>query len=265
MSKQGFEPNVDFKILTEQFLGCDGGDPGKRGIWFCGIEWGGGFNKETKWNDFKPGLNPIPKNEMENGFFKHQYNQRTGKLFTALTSACSNLEQYKNHCMEKCLFQKESNTLKLNLFPFAFKNDDGKLWQKWVFEKTGFFTKEIYKSWCLQHRFPQFTHLTEKHLPRLIICSSVGYLDYFLMAFFGEQELFDLRDQAREIKFGNLKAYLITKTLKGEEVSLLVTPFFSFRKNSLNSDRDILNLVESLKDISPTLLSDLRSSLPIAA
>ena len=66
-------------------------------------------------------------------------------------------------------FTKDSNYLKLNLFPFNFPNTDNKHWDTKYIDLTGHKTKSKYEKWVWEERTKLFNDMVDNHSPKLII------------------------------------------------------------------------------------------------
>ncbi|MCT7644585.1 hypothetical protein [Aliarcobacter butzleri] len=170
------------------FAGCDGGDIGnnnEQSIWFCGIEWGGGFDTDISSlkNIFDKNLEKIPEgydNWEEN--ISYIYNWQAMKLFSVIHNY--ELKDYKKFAEDKKPFvKKQKGFFKLNLYPIAFKNTSHDLWEANFSEATNLKTKQDYISWIKENRFPVMNKWVKDFSPKLIICTGITYFDDFKRAF----------------------------------------------------------------------------------
>ena len=177
------------------FSGCDGGDigsPKSRSIWFCGIEWGGGYPDDVKKlqddvfteNVEKPAVGYIDNNMMPawKANLDYIFNWQAMKLLAAIHG--QQTSTYKSFAEEVKPFVKdEIGYYKLNLYPLAFKNTSYILWKDGVAKATGFETKQEYIDWIKMCRFPIMKSWTDSYAPKLIVCAGITYSSDFKMAF----------------------------------------------------------------------------------
>jgi len=99
-------------------------------------------------------------------------------------------KSYKEYIRER-LCRSDGNSFLMNLYPLRFAKSGDENWTKAHYELTGFPNKLIYKAWCMEHRFPRFKDLVEKHKPKLLLCVGSGFSDDFRLAFLPEEVLFE--------------------------------------------------------------------------
>lgn len=181
---------TNFEMWAKNFSGCDGGNIGdkfNRGIWFCGIEWGGGFNDKSVIE-----LNKIFEEEIDippRGYedwkdnLAYIYNWQAMKLLAVINGF--DLKDYKKFAEETKPFTNGSkaNYFKMNIYPLPFKNTNRSLWNNKYFETTGFSNKQEYIDWIKLYRFPIIREWVKTYLPKLIICTGITYKSDFFKAF----------------------------------------------------------------------------------
>lgn len=176
----------NFKTWALGYSGCDGGDigtPNNSSIWFCGIEWGGGWNEDdfliNLRNDVK--LPPSGYDDLKVNF-EYVYNRQAMKILGVIhgfgiNESADFVDKYRP------FVQKSTGFFKLNLYPLAFKNTSHSLWRGPIAQTTGFPEKNQYIAWIRSHRFPQMRIWAKEHKPKLILCTGKTYAADFMCAF----------------------------------------------------------------------------------
>lgn len=232
-----------FEKWATGFSGCDGGNL-DGDYWFCGIEWSGNYTEEELVDDFAKDYS-MPgnwgKSEQEfNQILAAQYNRKILKLYSSIIGR--DVEKYRHLLNEDEMpFSKTSKTLKLNLYPLAFNQDQDEGWrtQHWLYERTGLASKSLYRAWCQAHRFPIFRSAVEKHRPKVIVGTSRSYRDEYAMAFAGEGHTFiEATRQLRENEEVILDRKINWTMLDEGRTLLVVTPFLGGRWG-LTSDEQL--------------------------
>lgn len=188
MHEAGETPSQSFARWATSFSGCDGGDIGSirnRSIWFCGIEWGGGHaaNVDELNTMFSHDVSSPPTGYDE---WKHNlayiFNWQAMKLLAAIDGR--QLSDYKSFAEEAQPFTVgSSGYFKMNLYPLAFRNTSHAHWVSEFSQATGFSEKSAYLQWIKSRRFPAMKSWVEKHMPKVIICAGITYMDDFQSAF----------------------------------------------------------------------------------
>jgi hypothetical protein len=240
--------NKDFEKWAKGYSGFDGGNPNAK-IWLCGIEWGGNQteNLEDLQKDFQNDVSKIPMgydNHNENLDFPYNYKflkvmaAAKGIDFLANGSDSKKIKQIlKDFNDKEKHFTKESNYLKLNIFPLQFQEDKNSLWTKVYKDATGFETKNEYRKWCLEKgRFELFQNMIRESAPSLIITTGSTSRNYYIEAFgFKDFEL-----QSRNLKYDTTKniyyAYDYDK-----DIMFLNIPFLG---RPLNSNKILMEVGE---------------------
>lgn len=235
---KGFEPTEEFKNWAIGFSGCDGGDLTTGGIWFCGIEWGGGFTEnEDIFKKHPKTLSPISVDDVQEALRRFQFNKKVAKLYSILMN--EKIEDYVEVSQRNKLFGEGSGVVKLNLYPFSMSEDADHLWANWIFQKTGFLSKNIYRVWCQRHRFPFFASKSREYTPKVIICCGLNNRDAFLMAFGGLDNVSDLNLKEEVIDQNKVQKRFFHVKINSGKTLLVITPFFGWRKYDLNNDNEI--------------------------
>ena len=248
MNLDGFSPTERFKKFATSFAGCDGGDPAPGCICFCGIEWGGGYTENYDFysTDYRT-LLPVDWSDLEIDF-KYQFNTKLAKLFAALKG--ERVENFVTVAKKHRMMGDGSKVVKFNLYPLSFQGDKNPLWTEWIYHETGFLTKDIYRVWCQQHRFPMFKKFVDEYSPRAVICVGLGVLDAYLMAFGGVDNIYELKKNLQEVRIqssGGIKRFQYVHINSGKTL-LVITPFLGGRKYELNSNADLQEVGEWIRN-----------------
>jgi hypothetical protein len=214
-----------FNEWISSFSGCDGGQI-ESDTWLCGIEWGyKDATNEQREEYYKIGLlNEIRRGHVKldskydfftDESFKHQYNLKFYKLYTAIFGESNKKE-----------------LLKLNLSPIAFREDDIDLWNEDIVKATGIETKNEYIQYLA--KLARFKDIRDLHRPKLIICTGVTHRDNFSKAFFSNTEINYSHRAIKPESENNQRVRNIYFT-KHDNTHLVVIPFLG-GSNGLNSD-----------------------------
>lgn len=211
---------------------CDGGDPGtpdQRSIWVLGIEPGWSLNDENVEDDANPEhasrLQAYPV-ELQ---LEWPFNRNAFKLLSALDGG--EPENYRDFAMKKRPFERGSKGyFKANLFPEPC-NKVGE-WDATSIAKTGFSTKDEYRSWIRENRFRVLKTWIARCSPRVVIGTSITHVADFL-AITGSLEMPPVH--TFEVS-GHLKRMYLAKS---GTVPLAVVPHLSGGSHSLNSNAAI--------------------------
>lgn len=217
------------KNLDQNFIewacslsGCNGGDP-KADIWISGIEYGMGEDSENYYSslskEISKGKCSKPKTYNLNEVVKYRYDQNAIKLYCAI-------KNIKTGYKEVAKNSNGSEIFKLNLYPIAFKSTDPKLWTKYNLDKiTGFKEKQMFKTWCFFHRFPNFAEMVKKYSPKLVIGTGVSYLTDFFAFYAGNNNINSIIETGViKNKNGSNFRYYWSKINEGK-TTLFVVPF----------------------------------------
>ena len=186
--------NAVFEKWATGFSGCDGGDIGSSkspSIWFCGIEWGGGYPAdEQKLHNIFLGDVSAPAEGYTNVEGKpewkenlaYRFNWQAMKLLTTINGG--SFSDYKLFAENVRPFVKgERGYYKINLYPLAFRNTNHQLWQNAFAEATNFENKQEYINWINSRRFPLMKSWVQAYTPKLIVCTGITYASDFRLAF----------------------------------------------------------------------------------
>ncbi|WP_069636736.1 hypothetical protein [Campylobacter pinnipediorum] len=236
--------NENFKKWALSFSGFDGGDLGnskKQSIWFCGIEWGGGFpddkNELSKiFSEDVSVMNWGYSNPNEN--LKYRFNSRAMKLLSAVNGGL--IKDYKNFAREvKPFVQDEKGYCKMNLYPLSFKNTNLNLWSENFIKATGLNNKNEYKTFIEKNRFPILQDLVKKHNPKLIICTGITYKDQFFKAFTYDNP--QIKQERIDDKF-----FCWAKNYNG---TVVIVIYFMTGRYGLIKDSSVQKTGEKIRDI----------------
>lgn len=219
--------------------GCDGGDL-NADVWISGIEWGaGGYDDGRYYREELPleiragAYTPDAKLYDWNDSLTYRFGLSFAKLYTAMNGHLPS--EYRD--FTKGLSGEE--VFKLNLYPIAFDSTDPGLWHKYKLDElTGFTEKHLFQTWCFYNRFPAFTKLVNKHRPKVIIGTGVGYLNDFFACYGGTRETAS-QIQYEDIVPASNSSKKIARRIYwvpiNERTTLFIIPFFS-GVYGLNSD-----------------------------
>ena len=144
----------NFKDWACSFSGCDGGNP-ESGIWLSGIEWGYGKEKSQTKDEYETALRNYYTKELPEEIAKGKYTPPDKYHWLERGTYKIIVRKLYHAIRGKAVKDYDgSEIFKMNLYPIAFRNTDGKLWKDWGLDKlTGFEEKELFKTWCFLHRF----------------------------------------------------------------------------------------------------------------
>lgn len=250
-----------FSSWAKSFSGCDGGDigaPESPSIWFCGIEWGGGhkndkgefFNKDELLKMFSESRETPPlgfkdwvdrKGVSRSAWEENVayiFNWRAMKLLSALNGG--DVGAYKAFAEStKPFIEGAKGYFKMNIYPLAFRNTSHSHWQKSFAEATGFLTKNEYKEWIKNNRFPIMRGWTKTHKPKIIICTGITYIEEFCAAFAVDIESLNVK---------NVKGLKLHWVKNEDGVFVFVIPFM-VNRYGLTRDDSIQAFGELMREI----------------
>lgn len=219
---------------------CDGGDlgsPERRTIWLLGIEPG--------WNNADQALDEQGRSEKSEEIRKYsvetqltwRYNSKAFQLLSALKGFPP--KNYKAFAFAERPFEPgSSGYFKANLFPEPFNKVGA--WDAAAIDKTGFETKDEYRTWLRSARFPVFRTWIEKHRPKLVIGTGLTHLEDFL-AITGTTQIPPA--QVFEINGHSKRMHLSTSGT----VPVAVLPHLTGNTYSLNSYQSISEVAERIR------------------
>ncbi len=239
--------NEAFAKWASSYTGMDGGNP-EGPIWFCGIEYGGA-STEKDFADLSNEIahynsNKIPyvdHNQRKAKDFNCQFNHKIAKIACAYLN---NKHYWKDYLLNN-LCDKNSDVLKMNLYPVNFKDTNLINWSDRHIAITGMYQKVQYKAWCIQNRFPQLNNLLIKYSPKVLIgVGSDHKLDY-LLAF---TDL--LQAKFEEHILNSTKTKLCECAwINGGKTLMILTPFLG--QGGLMSDETLQSLGRLARELSP--------------
>lgn len=180
----------DFLKYAASYSGVDGGDIDAE-YWFMGMEWSdiddikGHYDKAKNiWIEQKNfPQQEIKLEEKKDDKYVWKLERKINELYQILPSKVSG----------KVVFQKNSNSLKLNLLPLPFKgtSEHNDNWQEYRYDiMTGFECFCKYKKGIIAARQKLFYDLLKKgKTPKTIFCFGKTYQDDFLQALTGNKNL----------------------------------------------------------------------------
>lgn len=171
------------------FSGCNGGQigsPEQPSIWVCGIEWGGGFERDEdllRYIHAREEWENPPTGEENLYLLDYPYGRTTVKLLTAIDGG--KVEEYEGYFEQykQARENAEKGIFLLNLYPLAFKDTDSAHWKASYHEILGFRDKGEYIRWCRRYRFIEMNKRANQYKPKLVICYGLNYADDFNTAF----------------------------------------------------------------------------------
>ncbi|KGF79380.1 hypothetical protein IA69_24765 [Massilia sp. JS1662] len=154
---------------VSEFAGCDGGDPLAR-TWVLGFEHGEsaaeGSGRQVEDDGY-----PIARQRT------YRYNRQIFKLLAAIEGG--HVSDWLSFAERKRPFVKgASGYFKGNLFPYPCHEDAA--WSDAAQGETGFVSKERYRAWCRNHRFPVVEEWIARASPDLIIATGITRRHDFL-------------------------------------------------------------------------------------
>lgn len=230
----------DFTKWAMGFSGCDGGNINGT-IWFCGIEFGG--NETEDKFAFNNISEPYLTDEQRKQFLSYRYNINLAKLYAAVIG--EEVMNYYQIALRDKLFDRNSCTFKINLYPISFHHDSDDLWQEWLYRKTGLPTKSIYRAWCQINRFPKMREWIIKYLPKLIIATGSTYHNEFIMAFDSIETIYRNDKLNKKTLSDRDFAWL---NINEDKTILVITPFLAGR-HGLNSDKLLQDFGKEIQHI----------------
>ena len=237
------------KKFSGSFSGIDGGDINAE-YWFMGMEW-------SDINDIKDYYSYVYdkwlKIEEIPDHIDIKINPNKWKLENKLDILYHKL--MPEFARGKTIFEKNSNSLKLNLLPLPFLNNDAKTaWNETRLEKTTGFTsfeeykgkkKNSYENSILPARQKLFQNLLQKgKKPKTIFCFGKGYEDEFVWALTGNKKL-KAREDAPQLDQKTVSGYNTKIEIYDINTSdikrILICPFpylYPYKKENEFTDND---------------------------
>lgn len=198
--------NQAFEKWALGYSGCDGGDIGSQNspsVWVCGIEWGGGHDREDLLGELASDMTAPPKGykDIEENRI-NIYNRQALKLLSAINGGQVGNFRVFGETVQPFV-QGSSGYFKTNIYPMSFKDTNMARWLSDFSEITGFESKSDYIQWCKQNRFPQMRSWVSTFRPKLIICFGKTYKADFISAFADSETNFNIEViDEREISWG---------------------------------------------------------------
>lgn len=224
------------EMFSGSFSGIDGGDIDAE-YWFMGMEWSdiSDINNDysyvyDKWINVEEMPDHV---DIKTNPGKWELENKLDILYHKLMPESSG---------GKIIFEKDSNTLKLNLLPLPFSSDDAKnIWNKTrLTETTGFscFDEYVgekhypYENSVILARKQLFQELLKKgNKPKTIFCFGKGYEDKFVRVLTDNQRYLKLEIKLPDSKCNgsNLKATVYN--VNSQKINrIIISPFPYYKK-----------------------------------
>lgn len=233
----------------DSFLGCDGGNIDSK-TWFCGVEFGGTPKEMNLYyeNHIKhytsDGLE-IPYRENYDGkFVKSKFDRFLTVMSLVLLENYNSSENIDKNVIDDYLknklYNKNSLSFKLNLFPIAKKDVS---WDKEIEEKLNI-NRDIYYSLMFKKRSQFFKKVISKFNPNTIICfSPTNYSNYFIKAFINRNEIFNF--QCDYFIDRRNKEHIIKK-IYSNKTQYIIIPFLGM--GNITNYEDVMNISNYIKN-----------------
>lgn len=227
--------NESFLKYAASYSGIDGGDINAE-YWFMGMEW-------SNIDDIKDHYDEEKNIWIEQTDFPDEEidieEKKEGKDVWKLEKKMDELYQklkLKNKVSGKTIFQKNSNSLKLNVLPLPFSitdahNDE---WLKYEYaKKTGFEFFYQYRSGVLAARHELFQKLLQTgKKPKTIFCFGKEYKKEFIYALTGEKDT----NEEPEIILENSKTPVFVYNIKSDKIKKIIVCYFPTRFHFKDKD-----------------------------
>ncbi|WP_448569599.1 hypothetical protein [Thalassotalea ganghwensis] len=249
------------KNWIASYSGCDGGSPDLSEIWFVGIEWGfAKVNGQTDREHFKAvadyhsgGMSkaiklgyadPHDSEYVVGDNIDYTFGRNSAKLITAVKGY--NVKNYNTVVHEIA----NSEVFKLNLYPIGLPNTEDNLWGTFNLDRlTGLATKQEYRNYCKEHRFPFFREEFNKHKPRLILCTGTSYIEDFASCFLGIDNISELTcEELTDVSLKNNKPRKLYWKWASENTLFATVPFMT-NPSGLNSHSLLQQFGTRIKEI----------------
>lgn len=243
--------NELFKIQNNEnsFMGMDGGNIESK-IWFCGVEFAGSV--EQMYHYYEENILFYEKEKLKipyriscksnyylNSFFDKALTLMYLGIFKGLKLQDFEKDTIKDVLRDE-LYNKNSNSFKLNLFPVAKENLGNKDGIKKVF---GYDVNTYYLE-LFSNRSNFIKFLVSKFEPETIICfSPKNHSDYFIKAFIDKKQKVEFQWDTFTNEKG--KEFIIT-VFKTNKTKIIIIPFLG--RGNLNSYEDVSSMTNFLKE-----------------
>jgi hypothetical protein len=230
------------------FMGMDGGNIESK-TWFCGVEFAGSV--EQMCNYYENNILFYEKEKLKipyridcpsyymNSFFDKSLTLMYLSIFKDLNFDDFEKDTIKN-VLKNELYNKDSKSFKLNLFPVAKQNVG---WYDEIEKKLGY-DKNTYYEKLFSNRSNFIKYLVSKFEPNTIICfSPKDHSDYFIKAFIDKKQKTEYQWDTFKNEKGkefNIKVFKTSKT------KIIIIPFLG--RGNLNSFKDVSLMTNFLKE-----------------
>lgn len=232
----------------DSFLGCDGGNI-TSDIWFCGVEFGGTpkemntyYKNHVKYY-IKDNLKIPFRENYQGSFLKSTFDRYLTVMYLTLFEGYNSDKiadsTVIDDFLKNKLYDKNSKSFKLNLFPIAKKDVS---WDKEIEEEFNI-QRDLYYSLILKKRAKFFKRIISKDKPKTIICFSPdNHSDYFINAFFNKQKNINYFWDTLNITGQDFKI----SVLKNKEITVIIIPFLGRGNKNLSSHEKVYKMTEYL-------------------
>ena len=261
----------DFKALAESFFGSTAGNIHSP-IWFCGLEWGGGYDPEVPilWDLIQPydfeELHTWSTQSFMDSFWasRSQFCQNVIKILVGLQQGyfnsgdnrkgfeCRRDEEWFADLGRRRIVGPNGLALILNMLPISVPNRSvcNGSWQKYKIRKNDGSVEEFpkwtglkdfyeYESEVIRLRSNLYTRTRARCKPKLIICFGKGSEDKFKLLWGVDTALTNVG-----VTLEDGKTITYQYTWLDEETTLFVVAPFPANSGGINSD-DKVNKISS--------------------
>jgi hypothetical protein len=179
---------------VSEYAGCDGGDPLAK-TWVLGFEHG---ESAAEGDGQAVGDDGYPISRQRT----YRYNRQVFKLLTAIEGG--DVKDWHSFAeREQPFVRGSSDYFKGNLYPYPCHDDVA--WSDAAQSATGFASKERYRAWCRNHRFPAVEQWIARAAPDLVIATGITRRDEFLSVVF-QREIVRMKEHHVDVP-GRLRRF----------------------------------------------------------
>jgi len=229
------------------FLGIDGGNINSD-VWVCAVEFGSDiWGMEEYYSEYNKtqvvkGYDVPYRTSCPNIFLKSPYDRFLSAFYINLFNNETISTPVDTTIIEKVLkeelYNKNSKTFKLNLFPIA-KSDIG--WSTTIESEFGI-SKDTYYNSLFRKRTQFLKKLINEFKPKLIICTSPkDHQNYFVEAFLNGDENINYSWEFIKLRDKNFKI----SVYDNKKTKIIIIPFLG--RGNLSSYSDVLSMANHLR------------------